>query len=285
MKMILLLLGLGLMGCSDLSKKEEPTSPILPGWNYECHKMTSVDGADFCIHSKGTPEKTIWYFHGLGCNQDILQTAKSCAISKIGLKSDGVSETELMAKLDNVMVVTVSFGEAWLFDPIHPKTRADKDATVKNFMEKMIPEIEGIANLPKPWQAMGHSMGGANLATLVLSEPKLFSKVVLAHPMLIDCDPWAPVVGLKCVGGILFIGAEFTKEKWQVVNPMVRVKAATGLPPIFVQACAKDEFNLVAGPEKFAGIAAARMQPVSVKTYPECSHFAYHVGDILGFLK
>lgn len=276
---LLLTLSFLLVGCA--SKPKEPTAPKLPGWAVECHHLTSVEGAEYCTHSKGAPAKTIWYFHGLACNQDILQDpTASCMIKK-----EGLAEKAFMAGLDNVTVITVSFGEAWMLDPIHPKLKADKDATVKNFMEKIIPEIQGRHALPKPWQALGHSMGGANLVTLVLSEPGLFERVVLAHPMLITCDPWAPVVGLKCVGGIVFLGAEFPQEKWAKVNPIVRVKTATALPPTLILVAENDDFGLIAGPKLFGDLARARGLSVRVEIYGGKNHYEYDAAKALEFLK
>jgi S-formylglutathione hydrolase FrmB len=277
---LLLALSLLLVGCTSAQKDESPAPPRLPGWAVECHKMTSVEGADYCAHSKGTPAKTIWYFHGLACNQDILQDAGSCVIKK-----EGLAEKAFMAGLDNVTVITVSFGEAWMLDPLHPKLRADKDATVKNFMEKIIPEIKDRHALPKPWQAVGHSMGGANLATLALSEPGLFERVVLAHPMLITCDPWTPVVGLKCVGGIVFLGAEFEKEKWAKVNPIVRIKSQMVFPPTLILVADNDDFGLIAGPKLFGELAKARGLPVRVEAYGGKSHYEYDAAKVLDFLR
>jgi len=284
----LLALSIILSGCSAIQKKEEEaprvTPPHLVGWSYECHKLESVEGGSYCIHTKGTPKYTIPYFHGLGCNQDVLQDPTGvCKVLPGMKKKDGSSERALMTALDNVTVVTVSFGEAWMMDPFPPKLQADKDATTKNFAEKIFPEIERRhpGRLPKPWKAVGHSMGGHNLVTLAMSYPEMFSLVALIRPMIVTCDPWQAVVGLKCVGGILFIGAEFPREKWLKATPLARIKKER-LPLTFVDVCWDDEFGLVDGPKEFAMTGMGRgLQVYLRETTAGCTHSEFDAPWVL----
>lgn len=280
-KLILVLLFLG--GCSVKPKSSVPgiVPAKMPGYQFSCHKLASVKSGQYCSHIRGTPNKTIWYFHGLGCQQDILQDPSTCMP-----KSAGEFENAFTAGVDNIKIITVSFGREWILDPFPPKYMNNPDANVVTFRNEVMKEIESIESLPKPWQAVGHSMGALNLATLALSYPSVFDKIVLAHPMIIACDPWAFVVGLKCVGGITLLGSEFTEDKWKTqVDPILRVKKAVSLPPTLVLACNSDQFKLVEGPKKFVAEANRSGLKANFIAYDQCTHFAPKAPLVLEFLK
>lgn len=288
-KIFMLMAAAALTACASKTKNDQPTAPTLPGWTWECHDGTSVKGLDYCEYTQGTPKQTLFYFHGLGCNQDILQS-KNCVSF---LKPEDF-EAKFMAGLKDVRVITISWGYAWLLDPISPKTMADKDATVLNVKTKVIPEIAKAYALPKPWKAVGHSMGGFNVAELCTSDAvgaeTLFSKCVMVHPMLITADPyakeWADCLSLKslllsgkilpkpeCLAGPAFIAQEFPKSKWPTANPINRAKTAQVIPPTTVLICTKDDFNLIDGPKAFVTNASARGLPVSAVVYSNCTHY------------
>ncbi len=274
--MILLFLVSLLTSCTTKQKVEAPK--LSNDWKVECHDLKSVKG-DYCLHTKGTPKKTIWYFHGLGCTQDVLQNPGSCLP-----KSKGEFELAFMAGLQDTAVITISLGRSWLLDPFPPKEMATPEANTKTFYESIIPEIG--SKLPKPWYGVGHSMGGHNLAELSISYPEIFERVVLAHPMIFTCDPWALGKGIKCVGGIFFVGAEFPEEKWKKrVDPLVRIKRAIVLPKTLVLSCLKDEFKLIDGPTQYVADAAARNLPAQLESYDNCNHFAPKASSVLEFLK
>lgn len=71
MKTLILAAAVALTACSALKKKDEgprQVPPHLAGWSYECHKLSSVEEGQFCLHVKGVPKDTLWYFHGAGCS-------------------------------------------------------------------------------------------------------------------------------------------------------------------------------------------------------------------------
>jgi len=284
MKWILVAAAVALSSCSLTQKKEEAAAPPpahLAGYAYECHKLESVKDGSYCIHTKGTPTRTLWYFHGAGCNQDVLQDTTTCIPGK-----EGSSEKEFMSRLQNVAVITVSFGPIWLADPIEPKTMADKDATVEKFVKRIVPELEQKHRLAKPYMALGHSMGGFNAAEISLSEPELFERVVLMHPMFPTCDLFSgEIINEDCWPDHM-VKAEFPKKKWPQVNPLERVKTAPRIPPTWVQVCGTDEFDLVDGPLAYADTAMRRGFAVySEHKTSGCNHFEWNVSSALEFLK
>lgn len=293
MKYVLALALMALTSCKMFNKDEAgpaPTPAHLVGWDYHCHKLTSVEGANVCLHAKGKPSSTLWYFHGAGCNQDVLQNAKTCIPSK-----DGTSEKELMTKLDNVTVVTLSFGPIWLVDPTHPKEKgtADPDATIKNFTEKILPEIDRLAGgaLPRPFKGIGHSMGGFNLGQLALNTT-LFEATVLVHPFIPDCDVFSDeIINEDCLPDMLLnfspLIAEpaFKKKHWKAIDLLVLAKTAT-TSRMLVMATNKDEFGLFTGPKAFATLMMARGQPVYLaEELGHGTHYEYSVPTVIGFLK
>lgn len=191
------------------------------------------------------------------------------------------SEQKFMAAQSDVTVVTIGFGKATLYDPFDPKETnpTDINATVKNVVTKLIPEITS-SMTPKPWQAISHSAGGFNLSQIIMSYPDLFSKALLMHPMMPDCDPYAFVVGLKCDGGLFFIGSEFLESRWIRVTPTTRVKSFSRLPPTMVLVCDQDDFGLVKGPQLFAALGKT-----GISTYTNCNHYEWRADLAAEFLK
>lgn len=283
-KLIFVLLAF-LLGCSSKPTTTPvvvtPPLPKMPaGWSWECHPLKSVQSGQYCIHTKGIPTKTIWYAHGLGCSQDILQNPASCFP-----KSPGIFEKAFIAGLDNVKIVTFSYGKEWMLDPFMPKYMNNPDATTDAVKNRLIPEILQRFDLPKPWQAVGHSLGGYNLSQLIISYPEMFDRVVLMHPMIPDCDPFAFGVGIKCIGGILLVGSEFSETKWKtMVNPLLRIRSAIKIPRTLVTTCMTDEFKLVEGPRQFVAQGNISGLTLNLLNYGSCTHYSPHADVVLEFL-
>lgn len=301
-------------GCSNIEKLigGEEKGFDLPGWTIESYELSSVADGKYTIYSKGNPTYALWYFAGLGCNDKILKGTGCPYIAQ-----EGTSEIALMESLNNVVVISVSFGEAWLADPLPPKTMANVDATVPNFQTKILPEIEKrhtagskdcvssktkICDLKKPYKAIGHSMGGFNAAQLCMAGD-IFDRCALVHPMFIKEDPylksWTQCLSLQsllesgdilaghpeCLAGPAFISQEFPKEKWPKVDPIYSVKLAAKMPPTKVFVNNHDDFNLIAGPKEFARNGQLAGLPITIVTYDEGNHYVYPSKAIVDYLE
>ena len=292
MKKYLLIAALAFVGCASQPKDEPTPSPVAAdGWTWRCEKLKSVKEANVCVYVKGIPVRTVFYNHGLGCNQDVLQGNGCPMLTAMGV-GKGSSEATFMRSLRDTAVVAVSFGEAYLYASTAKKTQGETHATTTNFYTKILPEVEqvyaahtGVTKLPQPFHIVGHSMGGFNTATLASNDSqRIFKTATLIHPMIITEDPYAkawPVCLLKenplaCLAGPGFIAAEFTKKEWPANNPI----SPKYMPDTKVYICAQDEFKLVAGPKAFSENAIAANLPVQYEIRASCNHFDYPAAEI-----
>lgn len=298
MKYMILAAALALSSCSLVQKQEEKPAgppPHLAGWQYECHKVAELDGFNYCVHKKGTPKKVVWFFHGAGCNQDVLQDTGTC-ISIPGSPKDGSSEKEFMTKLNDAAVVTMSFGPIWLADPEQPTKEngtADRDATVTNITAQMraIGQAYGLEGLP--YHAMGHSMGGFN-ALMLAMKAKGLKSLVLIHPFIPTCDVFSrEIINEDCPADMLLnflpplTEPQFTKKRWKEIDPLVLGKKFNPYAErVLVLACDNDVFGLYEGPKRWAQ-QAMQSWPVYLAERmgaPDSCHFEWDdVDRILRF--
>lgn len=267
MKIIFCLLTLALaMSCST---QETKTPPGITS------KVESIDGAMVTTYVKGAPNKTLFVYNGLGCNQWL----GTCPFMP---GQDRTFEADFLAKVQDAIVVNIWFDVAWLYDPTSPKTLANPQATVDNFKRYLAASV-----LPRPYYGVGHSQGGFNLAQVC----QFMDKCVFAHPMFITDDPYADngiideaqcflKKGLQCLAGPQFIAKEITKDHWPSADPLRNPKNI----PSLVMICLQDQFNLIAGPRQYVKNAQAKGYPVSKKEYSGCDHFTPSADTVLAFL-
>jgi hypothetical protein len=272
------------------------------GWPIkECGYIHQVARAKFCFYrtGSGTPQYTIWFFHGAGDSERVFETSPF----------DQTSYIELASGLPSVNIVTVSYGPIWALTstddtgmiarPLEPT-----EATVPVFAKTIVPYIESYIETRRfesapTYVAMGHSQGGFNVATLCASRPSMWSACVLLNPMLPSCDPFKawPICPrlftptllspLLYSGPNLLVRANFYEYEWRRAEPMVLLnKSKAELPPSFVTACPKDEFGLYAGPK---GWQVRANELWSNSTWADgdtgCDHFRWPALLVLEFLK
>jgi hypothetical protein len=233
------------MGCAT-----KPTNP--DGWKITCEENT-------CEHFKGIPQQTIWYIPGVGCNKNIFQS-NGCPY----IKGKPTSELEFLSRLDNVRIITLSFGEAWLFKG---------DAQFK--------KMGAFSKYPKDI-VIGHSAGAFNAFQIC----NHFKKCVFLNPMFVAEDPFKQdwydcLVPFKpgCFAGPAFISKNFKRKEWPQYNPIQNVKNIKS--EMHLQYCAKDEFDLITGPREFVK-QATQIQALERK---DCTHYDWDVKQVLGFIK
>jgi pimeloyl-ACP methyl ester carboxylesterase len=267
---------------------KESSSAQLHG---SCAEIPDLDGARYCRYQTGpNPQYTIWFFHGAGDSERVFEYSPFSRDSYIEL------EQQLGAAVD---IVTISYGPVWLLTDVTHRSLEPKDATVEIFETKIVKFLLGLG-LTKPYVAMGHSQGGANVATICAALPDMWSKCVLLNPMLPSCDPFSPwpicppapaLAPLGAFGPNFLVRANYTKAEWPTAQPMVlltsaKTRATRNLPQFLVTACKSDEFGLYSGPKAWAD-KAAKLGFVSewVEGKAGCNHFHWPAGAVAKFLQ
>lgn len=222
-------------------------------------------GRYYCYYSSGAnPTKTLIYFPGLLDGKKSLESGIF----------DTADVNDLIQALSPVKVLVIS--KATLQEPAW----FVKD---KNEIKNLITSLEKQFQLPKPFLAVGHSMGGANLGTLAAMNPALFNKIALVSPMIIPSgeDPFT-----KFSGPALLIKNNYTKAEWMTLKPQTLVINSHTYPSTLVTACKKDLFGLYPGAVSFYGVVKAKLYTVSFFDQLDgCSHVSFPTKQIVEFLK
>ena len=263
------------------------TPPGANGWGKTCGSIPGVMGksmfgpqsAKYCVYSNSSkPKNTIWFFHGLGDNENTFDTAEQSS----------VSYAELLAGLPNdTQIVLISYGSSWLLTRYPGRTLEPVDSQVSVFETKIVPFIEGQFKMTRPYVAMGHSMGGFNTATLCSSLPTLWSKCVLLNAMLPSCDPFAGSGGFGFChpGPSMVIDDHFTASGYATTQPTVLLNSVASMPKSFVTVCKNDQFGLFDGPQAWSTAARARgFDSVFYPVMSNCDHSLWPANEVIDFL-
>lgn len=252
-------------------------------WETSCGDIADVRGARYCFYKTGPdPQYTIWFFHGAGDSERVFQTSPFNQRSYIELEQD----------LPSVNIATISYGPIWRMTDNADRRLRPVDATVDTFRKKIVRFIDNGFRPAHPYVAMGHSQGGANVATLCAALPHMWSKCVLLNPMLLDCNPFdswpvCPTISspLAALAPNVLIRANYFASEWRKTQPLVLLKKAKTLPPSFVTACSADEFGLFTGPKAWSGQANQLWSNSRWVPGPTgCDHFQWPARAVLEFL-
>ena len=170
-------------------------------------------------------------------------------------------------------VVTVSYGPYWmLFDKPGPKS----PGRFGPFVEDAMPFIEGRLGRPRRRYVWGMSQGGLNGAELVLKRPDLWSGAVLSCPAIFTISVFAAparidefigrtgAVRSTAVWGMSLISDRVEgPEEWGREDPLARARTSSGLPPVYIDCTAADEFGFFEGARRLAGSLRERGQHVT----------------------
>jgi pimeloyl-ACP methyl ester carboxylesterase len=284
-----------LLGCSlpnsELANEEiknrvnQYSDEVRPAdkWTITCGKLPEAKDARYCFHQTGpNPQYTIWFFHG--DSERVFQWSPFYQRPYLDLEKG--------LQLPAVNIVTVSFGSVWVITDTPNRTLEPTDARVDVFSERIEPFFERNFHPAKPYVAMGHSQGGANVATLCAALPDMWSKCVLLNPMLPSCNPFQSwplcpsLFGpLGAIGPSFLIRANYSKAEWRETQPFISLRKTKKLPKSFVTACSTDDFGLFAGPKAWSDQARqlgfdSTWAPVT----KDCNHFQWPAKEVLRFL-
>lgn len=169
------------------------------------------------------------------------------------------------------VVVTVSLGPIWF---LTPKSASPESGQLELFTHSIMPKIENdiIKNFSGRRLAIGHSMGGLNVAQLLMLRPGLISRGVMLNPALSTVTPWDSHSELlkftrgnrelaQQMTGLVQVGARFVADRaaWEHVTPLGSCSRATlgGIAPVMVFAGQQDDWFYLPT-RKFVRVARAQ---------------------------
>ena len=252
-----------------------PGAPAKNTWTSSCGNIPGVTGGKYCIYDNSSnPQSTIWFFHGLQDSESVLQDPAATS----------PSYQTLMDYLPPTRIVQMSLGTSWLLTQYAGRTLPPLNSTMEMFSTQAVPFFESLG-LPKPYIAMGHSMGGFNTSSLCATFPDMWSKCVLINAMLPSCDPFSPFPMCNPMPGMI-VDDHFTQAAWNSTQPMVLLSNTAKLPKSYVTACALDEFGLYNGPKAWADAGKARGFNVTWSGVATgCDHSNFPAQEIVDFVK
>ena len=251
------------------------TPQKLREWKTACGSINEVVGASYCVHDNSDlPEKTIWFFHGLGDSPMVFNQSGAPYSSYVDLKK----------MLGPVKIVAISFGTSWLLTSYGPRTLEPVASTTENFLNTIKPLLENKFNLPRPHSIVGHSMGGFNVSSLCSLRPELWDKCVLLNAMLPTCDPFG-WVQLCNPGPGLVVKYNFTADTWLTSSPLALLKKTGRLPKSFVTACYNDDWGLFTGPKEWSDTANSKgFNSKWLPIMTNCDHAHWPALEVSAFL-
>lgn len=225
-------------------------------FSQKCFALDRPNGT-FCVnrvnHSKS--EDIIYFFHGL------FMSAKDWPMST-GVYPLSKHWLDLGEKAPTV--ISISYGMSWL---AVKKNSSKRSGLLEEVAEKEIPKIENAIGLkPANRILLGASMGGFNAIQLAIHYPKLFSRVALLCPAVINLSPRASMSETRQFqeransehAGVKRINLEIYKliahpyfpfkEDWIEDNVFNLIKKQNApLPPIFISTGRSDQYGFFYG--------------------------------------
>ena len=232
-------------------------------------------------------KKVLYFFHGVnGSPRDWLQ---KLSLKKIRNFLWARSEASLPA------VASVSFGNMYFLGI---------DKTKDLFLHKVMPHIENLigGDIQKRL-LMGVSMGGANVAQLILKEPQYFNGAVMICPAIINIHPWSSYDEVDDY--IMQTGAwKFLIDRFITSNDLILENfkdfnhyntkanvyylAPTNLgpqtPPLYISVGENDQFGFQQGSHFFADWAIRNGVPTTFHSYPGKGHCVLNAETIGKYL-
>lgn len=253
-------------------------APLSPPQDCSFKKVRGYE-IRWCIeHGAPTSGHVVYYFHGIGGNEQRWQTS--------GLHG-AVAEKLTRAPELRPHVFSVSFGRAWFFSDV----KNLKGATRLSAFLELMPSLE--ASLPAPVSrrtVVGESMGGYNALRFSMEIPGSVQQVVALCPALLPVGPYSSQAELEAFKernqkylnvGLLeklryWVMTEFpTQASWISNNPLDRsARPIPFLPPIYLSQYVQDEFAFPEGTTAFYANLQAQHHTVSLRTVDagHCRH-------------
>lgn len=258
MKFICLALMLFLMSAC------QTMAPVPTGSKEKCGTQGR---AKYCIYKfSDTPSCTLDYVHGLQEDQNAMRSTQYPH-----------PDLPVIAKKLNCNVLIQSYGTSWMIGADKPPTLPPGPlAPSMSVVMADKAAIESKEKMSSNRFAMGVSMGGYNLAQMIMDNPAYYKKAVIIDPVMLNKD-----AGLASF--LVFINFNFgTWFKW---SPNLKIMTATSIPQTYLTACKTDEYVPFDGPNDFASKAKKKFP--SLFTFhvdsAGCKHAAYDLDPVMNF--
>lgn len=269
--MVVSILLASIASCTTIQNQINPPKPVPAGFTGECVAVPNTQAQVCHYRTIAVPVRTLWYFPGLLESANVLQQSY---FDESGFQA-------LISSLGPIDVVLIGYGNGYYLRP--PGTAGTP--TLKEVRDVVIPYVEKTYGVAKPYIALGMSEGGANAAEVEMLLPDLFSKVILANPVILDpaIDPfnfvqWCPAC--------LLVTTNFYPSEWLIASPMLMLSRSTKIPQTLVLACKTDNFSLYKGPQAYVATAKSKGFDITFADEPDgCTHFGWSNPPILDFLK
>ncbi|MGK5085856.1 alpha/beta fold hydrolase [Bdellovibrionota bacterium FG-1] len=208
----------------------------------------------------------LYYLHGAGGNE------RSWVDND--WKAKPIGEAWAAAGISAPLVVSVSFGAEWILADVNS---SPVSGLLRVFVDEVLPKIEKkLGQIHGRRLLMGESMGGFNATQLILKFPRLFSRAVIACPVIADLSPYADPnevqrfvrqtgANFSRVSWLLgLLGRYFGSESaWDHASPLRSALShlGPGSPALHISCGRLDDFGIFEEAHRFAQIAQANGVP------------------------
>lgn len=227
--------------------------PLPSGVKETCGNITGTP-AKYCLETvmENAP-CTLWYWHGYQENQGAYRSTQYPH-----------PEFPVIQKKFSCNIVTISYGTFWMIGAdkkptsIIPGMPVNASPTLANVLDVAVPFIEKKHKLSTHRWSMGVSMGGYNLATMIMSRSTYFEKAIVIDPVMLNNE-----------GGMatFLVFSNFNLLTWLKFSPNNVIVSTKALPKTYFEACQTDEMVPFDGPNDF--------QQKASKKFP--NDFVFHL--------
>ncbi len=189
---------------------------------------------------QAAPICTLLYMHGVDEDQNAVRSSKYPH-----------DELVPMARKLGCAILVPSYGSVWLMGAdIQPSglCKFTGGCRLAPSLDKFLSDLALVMNkhgLSSRVYAEGVSQGGFNLSSLAMKKPEMFTKVLIAHPVMKYND-----------GALedLLILTNFTFLKWFQVNPVNVIARTSKMPATYVSSCKADTMVPTDAAQRFCKI-------------------------------
>lgn len=273
-----------------------PAAPGLASNNWpvkQCGPVDSHPEVTVCYYETGPNPQgdPILFLHGLGDSAQVF-------IQPTIFPSNYPDLIQALSAKP-VKIVTISYGFSWLITDYPNRQLLPMTATTAVFSD-VLDKISAHYKLSGKWHLMGHSMGGANAATVFAKFGSTkFLSLTLINPMLVTdaTNIWDP-----SIYGSLFSGKQNTNTcdaclvydpnyplldqwTWKNYRPSAMLSgspiASVQNLPVYITACQTDNFNLWPGGTEWMNQARAKgLQVTFEQGAAGCDHFHFSATNV-----
>ena len=200
------------------------------------------------------PQSVVYFLHYGTGDEKSWRTVPVSRVFYAELRRRGLSAPK---------VIALSYGTYWRF--VGSAGGKTPSPLAADFLDHTLPWLDAKFGTPKRRYLWGMSQGGLSAATLLFHRPPMWSGAVLACAALFSIDVFAPrdrvasfAAANRLDEGRVQWGLELVRNRvkssadWDRENPVVRAaKSRAGLPPIYIDANADDDFGFNLGTRDF----------------------------------